>query len=344
MERGYVMNNMKSERRSIAELQAGEKVDDQVYRVFQKDLRTTTNGSLYIHIVIADASGQMLARMWNTTQEIYDSIPDGGLLHFRGRVENYKGNRQFIIDGLRVAAPGSFDPSEFLPRTRDDIDAMWNEVKEHLRTIQNRDLLALVGKFINDARFAADFKRAPAAVQNHHAFIGGLLEHTRNLLRLARAVCPLYPQISQDLMLAGILLHDAGKVRELAYETNLEYTSEGQLIGHITQAVIWVHDKCRELERETGKPFPPQIELALKHVILAHHGKYEFGSPRLPATAEAFCVHYLDNLDAKLNMVFDATAGDKDAASEWTQYIKPLETKVYKPDVMGTRPRADKDR
>ena len=214
-------------RRSIAELQAGERVDDQVYRVAQKDLRTTTNGSLYIHAVMADATGQMPARMWQASQDIFDSIPEGGLLHFRGRVENYKGSRQFIIDGLRAVEPGSFDPAEFLPSTKHDVDVLWKQVKDSLRGIKSRELLELVGKFVNDPEFARDFKRAPAAVQMHHAYVGGLVEHTRNLLQLAAAICPLYPQVSSDLVLAGIFLHDAGKVRELAYEANFEYTNEG---------------------------------------------------------------------------------------------------------------------
>lgn len=329
--------NATTSRRNIADLQAGQRVDDEIYRVAQKDLRTTTNGSLYIHAVMADATGDMPARMWQASQEIYDSMPDGGLLHFRGRVENYKGNRQFIIDGLRAVTPGSADPADFLPATHLDVNELWDQVKGILRTIKHSDLLALIGKFVNDEDFARDFKRAPAAVQMHHAYLGGLLEHTHNLLRLAEVVCPLYPNVSRDLVLAAVFLHDAGKVRELAYETNFQYTNEGQLVGHIVQCVLWVHDACRQLERESGEPFPPDVEMALKHVILAHHGKYEFGSPRLPAMAEAFVAHYLDNLDAKLAMTFEAIADDRDPKSDWTAYIRSIETRIFKPDVMGVR-------
>jgi len=325
---------------SVAGLQAGQRIEDEVYRVAQKDLRTTSNGSLYIHAVLADGSGEILGRMWNASQEIYDSIPEGGLLHVKGRVESYKGNRQFIIDGLRAVEPGSVAPSAFLPRTACDVEALWTEAKVILRSIENRWLLLLVGKFVNDPAFATAFKRAPAAVQMHHAYLGGLLEHTVNLLRLAQAVCPLYPRISRDRVLAAVLLHDAGKTRELAYETNLEYTSEGQLLGHIVQCVLWLHEKCREIEAEQQQAFPHQVELALKHLILAHHGKYEFGSPRLPAMPEAFLLHYIDNLDAKLAMSQAAIEADSDAVSEWTSYIKGLETRVYKPDVMGIRPPA----
>jgi 3'-5' exoribonuclease len=319
-----------SQRRTVAELQPGERIEDQVFRIQQKDLRTTTNGGLYIHMVLADGTGQILARMWSATQELFDSLPEGGLSYVRGRVENYKGNKQFIVDGVRAVEPGAFQPADFLPRSRHDTDALWDEVKGLLRTIEDRDLLALVGRFVNDAEFARDFRRAPAAITFHHAYLGGLVEHTRNLLRLAHVVCPLYPQVSRDLVLAGVFLHDAGKVRELRYDANFEYTPEGQLLGHIVQAVLWVREKVRELEAETGRPFPTDIELGVQHLIVSHHGKYEFGSPKLPAIAEAIIVHHLDNLDAKVNMVFEAIAQDNDPNSPWTGFIKALETKVYK--------------
>lgn len=325
-------------KQNIVHLEPGQRVDDEVYRVAQRDLRTTTSGSLYIHVVIADSTGEMLGRVWNASQELYETIPDGGFMRFRGRVENYKGNRQFIIDGMRAVKPGEVDPSEFLPTTREDVERMWERTKEILRSIQNPHLLQLVGTFINDPGFSRDFKRAPAAISHHHAYLGGLLEHTLNLLELAVLICPRYPMVSRDLVLAGVFLHDAGKTAELGYDTNFVYTSPGQLLGHITQAVLWIHEKVRAIESETKQPFPPEIAESLQHIILAHHGRYEFGSPRLPAMAEAFVVHYLDNLDAKLNMVFDAIVHDPDQNSQWTGFVKALETKVYKPDVLGIRP------
>ncbi|MGD8454110.1 MAG: HD domain-containing protein [Phycisphaerae bacterium] len=331
-------NKDRAEHRNVTSLKPGERIEDQVYRIASKELRTTSNGSLYVHAVLADATGQILGRMWNASQEIYDSIPEGGFLLFRGRVESYKGKPQFIIDGLRAVDEGTFDASDFLPATKADVAALWNELKDILRAIQHRDLRNLVARFINDEDFARQFQRAPAAMALHQAWLGGLLEHTVNLLRLARAICPLYPQVSQDLVLAGVFLHDAGKTRELAYTTNFEYTNEGQLIGHITQTVLWIQQTVSAMEAESGQPFPPDVLMLLQHIILAHHGKYEFGSPRLPATPEAMLIHYLDNLDAKLNMMFEAIESDPDAASDWTSYIRAIETKVFKPDVMGTRP------
>ncbi|MCG3125763.1 MAG: 3'-5' exoribonuclease YhaM [Phycisphaerae bacterium] len=330
-------------RRSISSLQAGERVDDEIFLIAQKDLRTTNTGSLYIHAVLADKTGQLVARMWNASQEIFDSMPEGGFLHLRGRVENYKGNRQFVIDGVRGVEGERVDLSEFMPHTQRDVEQMWERAKEILRTIRNPDLLALVARFVNDPQFVAGFKKAPAAVQLHHAFVGGLLEHTLNLLELAALVIPRYPAVSLDLVLAGLLLHDCGKIRELMYESNFGYTNEGQLLGHIVQGVTWMHDKCGEIEAATGRPFPAEIETALKHIIVSHHGKYEFGSPRLPATLEAVAVHYLDNLDAKLNQYQREIEKDNDPASDWTNYVPTLETKVFKPDVMGIRGRAAGD-
>jgi 3'-5' exoribonuclease len=342
-----VSTTAKSLRRNIADLRPGELVDYQVFRVVSKELRTASNGALYLHAVLADATGQLVARMWNTSAELYETIPEGGFLICRGRTERYSGKLQFIIDALRPAEPGSFDPAELLPSTTGDVEAMWNEVKSILRRIRNPSLLALLGRFINDESFVSGFKRAPAAVVFHHAWLGGLLEHTLNTLRLARVVCPLYPEVDQDLVLAGLFLHDAGKIRELAYDTGISYTSEGQLIGHITEAALWIRQKCAEIEAQTGQPFPRELETALQHIVVSHHGKHEFGSPRLPATPEAMMVHCLDNLDAKLSMMFEAIHNDPDATSDWTAYVKALETRVFKARLRspaGAEPGADPSR
>lgn len=321
-------------RRNIAQLEAGERLDDELFLLLQKDLRTSNNGSLYIHAVLADATGQMLARLWNASNELFASMPLNGLVRVRGRVESYKGKPQFIIDGLREVEPGAADPSDFLPKSRHDNEAMWLRLKDILRGIEQRDLLALIAKFVNDEAFAKRFRRAPAARANHHAFIGGLLEHTLALLELAEVVLPRYPRVNRDLVLAGIFFHDIGKTAELNSAANFDYTSEGQLLGHIVIAALWVQERARQLEQERGAAFPPRILMALNHLIVAHHGKYEFGSPRLPATPEAFMVHYLDNLDAKLNMVFNAIDADDVETRDWTDWVPALENRIFKPDVL----------
>lgn len=327
-------------RRNISTLQPGDRVDDEVYRVAVKELRTTTTGSLYIHAILADGTGEILSRMWSASQSLFDSMPEGGLLHFRGRVESYRGMRQFVIDGMRAVEPGTVRPIDFLPHTTFDVDAMWSRVKEILRSVKNPDLLALLAKFIRDEDFAARYRQAPAARHNHHAYVGGLLEHTLNLLELALRITPRYPEVSLDLVLTGIFLHDAGKIAEMNYETNFDYTTEGLLIGHIVLAVVWVHERAKEIEQETGRPFPADLLNVLKHIILSHHGKYEFGSPKLPAIPEAVIVHYLDNLDAKVNMMLHDIAADPDATSAWTAYNKAIESRVFKPRLAQQQPPA----
>jgi len=324
-------------RRFVNQLQAGEVVEDQVFLIDAKDLRTTTNGSLYIHCVLRDKTGQILARVWQATQPMFDQMPEGGFMRFKGRVENYKGALQFIIDAMRPCEAGSIDLCDFMPQTEEDIDVMFEQVKHALRSIKNPYVLQLIKQFVCDEKLMAGFKKAPAAVQMHHAFIGGLLEHTRNVLELALLVVPRYPDVSLDLVLAGLFLHDLGKTAELTYDTSFQYSNRGQLVGHIVQCAIWIEEKIKLVEAEMGQPFPPEIRDALQHLVLSHHGTYEFGSPKLPAMPEAVAIHYLDNLDAKLQMYLHRIKSDPDPASDWTEYVRGLDTKIYKKDVLNIR-------
>jgi 3'-5' exoribonuclease len=331
------MSKASTNRRFVNQLTAGELVEDQIFLIGSKDLRTTSNGSLYIHCVLCDRTGQMLGRIWQATEAMYKQMPEGGFLRFKGRVENYKGALQFIVDAMRPVDPTSVDLADFMPQTKENVAEMFERVKAILRTIKDPHLVRVVKAFITDEELMARFRKAPAAAQLHHAFIGGLLEHTRNVLELALATMPRYPQVSLDLVLAGVFLHDMGKTAELTYDTNFAYTNDGQLVGHITQAAIWINQKIRAIEAETGQPFPADIRAALLHTVLAHHGSYEFGSPKLPATPEAIAIHHLDNLDAKLNMFLNKIAADPDEASDWTAYQAHLGTKIFKKDVMGIR-------
>ena len=324
-------------RRSIKDLRPGERIEDEVYLIRTKDLRTTTQGGLYIHAVLVDRSGQMVARQWQATEQMFGEMPEGGFMRFKGRAESYKGNLQFIIDGMRPADPDSLDLSEFLPATDRDIDEMWKRLVKILRGIKHKDLAALVGEFLDDEQLMRGFRRAPAAAVMHHAYIGGLLEHTVALLELALQTIPLYPKLSLDLVLAGMFLHDIGKASELTYETMIGYSDDGQLVGHIAKAVIWIEEKSEAVAQRTGTPFPQQLRALLQHIVLSHHGQYQFGSPKLPAIPEAAAIHYLDNLDAKVNMFLTEIENDSDEASRWTSYNRALETKIYKPDIMGTR-------
>ncbi len=324
-------------RRFITDLRAGERIDDEVFLIRSKDLRTTTQGGLYIHAVLVDRTGQLVARAWQATEEMFHGMPEGGFMRFKGRTENYKGNMQFIIDAVRPAESGSFDFADFLPVTKNDINKMWMRLLQIVRGIKHPDLAALIHEFVIDEELMTRFRKAPAAATLHHAYIGGLLEHTLSLLEIALVVIPNYPKLSLDLVLTGLFLHDIGKSTELSYETAIGYTDDGQLLGHIVQAVIWLEKKIDAAAKRTGRPFPERLRWVLEHIILSHHGKYEFGSPKLPAVPEAVAIHHLDNLDAKVHMFLAEIENDRDPVSHWTNFNKALETKVYKPDVMGTR-------
>ena len=323
--------------RFIADLQPGVRIEDEVYLIRSKDFRTTTQGSLYIHAVLIDRTGQLVARMWQATAEIFDSMPEGGFLCFKGRTENYKGNLQFIIDGVRQAEPGSFELGDFLATSDHDIGEMWSRLVAILRGVKDPNLSALIEEFLSDSELMECFRRAPAAMAMHHAYIGGLLEHTLNLLELALKVIPHYPKLSLDLVLAGLFLHDIGKAKELQYETSISYSDDGQLLGHIVKAVMWIEQKADAIAARTGKPFPDRLKWVCQHIVLSHHGRYEFGSPKLPAVPEAIAVHHLDNLDAKVHLYLSEIEGDRDPAGSWTNYNRALETKIFKPDVMGVR-------
>jgi 3'-5' exoribonuclease len=322
----------------ISDMQPGVQIEDQVFRVASKDLRTTTQGSLYIHAVLADRTGQIPARLWQATQGIFDGMAEGGFVRVRGRTENYKGNLQFIIDAIRPVDPKEVNLEDFLPRTKKDVEKMWARLLEIMRTVKNEHLLALVAQFVRDEKFVQGFKRAPAAVQFHHAYLGGLLEHTLSVLETALVVAPKYPDLSQDLVLTGVFFHDVGKIAELTYETNFTYTDEGQLLGHLVQAVVWIDRRAEAAARQTGKPFPPDLKAVLQHIVLSHHGEYEFGSPKLPAVPEAVLIHHLDNIDAKMNTLFREIRESRDDQSDWTQFIKSMNTRIYKRDVTAEPP------
>ncbi|MFB3890539.1 MAG: 3'-5' exoribonuclease YhaM family protein [Phycisphaerae bacterium] len=320
---------MDAKRQFITQLMPGQTLD-QVFLVRDKDLRTTKSGGLYLTCTLADKTGTIPARMWQVSESIYNAIAVDGFLHVKGRVEDYKGTLQFIIDSCRPFAAEKVDLADFLAVTKFDIEQMWAELVEILRDVKDPKLRLLMKKFVEDRDLVASFKRAPAAMSLHHPFIGGLLEHTLSVLRAARAVLPLYPSVNADLVLMGVFLHDIGKAAELTAGTSMTYTDRGQLVGHIVIAAIWVAEKASQVAAETGEPFPQRLLDLIQHIILSHHGSTEFGSPKLPMVPEAFVVHHLDNLDAKVWMTTHAIESDPDAAASFTSFHKSLETRVYK--------------
>ena len=303
---------------------------DQVFLVRDKNLRTAKTGDLYIVCTLCDKTGSIPARLWQATESIYNGIPAEGFLHVKGRTEEYRGTLQFVIDACRPYPPEKVDLADYLAATEHDVEKMWDQLLGILRDIKNKHLRLLIKEFVEDRPLAAAYKRAPAAMQMHHPFLGGLLEHTLNVARSAKLLLPLYPALSADLVLTGVFLHDIGKVAELSAETAIKYTYRGQLVGHITIAAIWVAEKAAAVAEQTGEPFPDTLVNLLQHIILSHHGVHEYGSPKLPACPEAFFVHYLDNLDAKMYMTTSAIDNDPDPKADFTSRVHALETRIYK--------------
>jgi len=311
----------------INEVGPGETIDD-IYIVSEPILRSTTRGDLYIAMFLSDRSGQLNGRMWQATEAVYQSLPKPGFVHIQGRSELYANKLQIVVNNISVVDAKGISLEDFLARTDKDTEKMFEEVKEIVGRIKNPQLKALVGAFLADAKLVEKFCNAPGAMRIHHNYLGGLLEHTHNMLRVAVAILPLYPQVQADLVLAGIFLHDIGKTEELTYDMAFSYTDSGQLIGHIVQTLLMINQKADALAAK-GTEIDKAILDALGHIILSHHGQYEFGSPKLPATAEAFMVYYIDDLDAKVSQV-TAAIENEPGDSNWTAWKNALQTRLYR--------------
>ena len=317
----------------LKDCQSGDVLDD-VYVINNKQFAAASNGKPYIKALVGDRSCTVAGRMWNATREIFSAMPDGGFIRLRGRVENYQNNLQVIIEQMWAPKEGSYDIADLIPHTTKDIPKMFARLSEILASVQNRHLSALLQAYLDDEKLMNDFRRAPAAMSFHHAFLGGLLEHTLNAIEVADAVCPFYPGLNRDLVVAGIFLHDIAKTWELTYESAFAYSDGGQLIGHIVKSAMWVEEKRQVAEKMLDEPIPQPLIDVIQHIILSHHGETEFGSPKTPATPEALIVHTLENLDAKLMVALSNCRGEGAAAEgNWTEYLKAFNGKMFRPDV-----------
>jgi 3'-5' exoribonuclease len=315
-------------RRFVEDLADGENVDE-VYLVGDKQLRANRNGNLYLQLQVRDRTGSMDARLWNAGEGLFRSFDTGDFVEVRGKVQLFQGSLQMVLNTLERVGPERVDLADFLPHTDKDVAKLQQQLRTTLMKVTNPHLRALAECFLMDQPFLRNFCRAPAGIRNHHAYVGGLLEHVVNMLDAAERLLPLYPRIDRDLLILGVFLHDIGKVRELSYERLFGYTDEGQLVGHLVLGAHMLHDKVRQVPDLTGEAFPPALLLRLEHMILSHHGSYEFGSPKLPMTPEAIALHHLDNLDAKVHTFVRDIAEDK-SASTWTPFNQSLQRRLYK--------------
>jgi 3'-5' exoribonuclease len=322
------------ERRFINQLGEHETVD-QIFLVSDKQLRTNRNGNLYLQLRLTDRTGSVTAMLWNANDQVYASFDNGEYVRVQATTQFYNGSLQMIAQRVERVDASSVDESDFVTLGSADVEQLASRLTEMLRGVSNFHLRCLCECFLMDELFMSKFMRAPAGVKNHHAYHGGLLEHVVSLMELTAAVAPLYPTIDADLLLVGAFLHDIGKIDELTYDRDLGYSDEGQLIGHLVMAVEMLDRKIAESRSLSDEAFPEQLELLLKHMILSHHGEYEFGSPKLPMTPEAVTLHYLDNLDAKLQLFNLLIQGDANTESNWTPYQPNLGRKLFKASLGG---------
>ena len=283
------------------------------FLVSSKQIKPKKSGDIYLALVLCDRTGQLEAKMWDNVADAVDCFEQDDFLKVRGLVNKYSNRFQLTIHKVRRMDDAEIEYSDYLPKTNKDVDVLWRTVGGYVATFQNEYLKALLEAFMGDPQIAEAYRQAPAAKTLHHAFIGGLLEHVVSLMKLCETVAPLYPQINRDLLLTGAFLHDIGKIYELNYQRSFSYTTKGQLLGHMIIELEMLHEKISLVPN-----FPAELKVLIEHLIISHHGKYEFGSPKLPMFPEALMLHYLDDLDSKMESMRSHFEREPDA--EWTGY------------------------
>jgi 3'-5' exoribonuclease len=316
-------------RRYVNTLSDGELLDE-VYLLADKQLRANRNAELYLLLQLRDRTGTISGLLWNVKEDAAAMLGIGQFVRARGKVQLYQGNLQVILNKVTPEEGEEFNLSDFIPGTTVETDRLLGRLNEILLSVQHRGLRTMFELFLGDRGLMDGLTRCPAGVKLHHAYHGGLLEHIVNLLETAVRIVDLYPTVNRDLLIAGVFLHDLGKVRELGYDTTFIYTDEGQLIGHIVIGVELLNEKVAQTEQAIGESLPEEMVLRIKHMILSHHGTYEYGSPKLPMTPEAIFLHHLDNLDAKVNEFNSLITGDPNTDSHWTPFNGNLGRKLFK--------------
>lgn len=316
-------------RKFVGELKDADVIDD-VFLLAEKQLRANRNANLYLLATLRDRSGTINALMWNVREDQCQSFDAGQYVKVKGKAQLYQGTLQVIITNIQKADSTGLNPEDFELKPRQDIEKLVTRMREILLSIQEPSIRALMECFLIDDGLMIRMQQTGAGVKAHHAYPGGLVEHVVNILETADRIRDLYPEVDFDLLLAGIFLHDIGKVREMDFGTSFTYTDEGQLLGHMAIGMEMLSEKIAETSKLTGEAFPREIELRLKHMILSHHGSYEHGSSRLPMTPEAIALHHLDNLDAKVHEFARTIEEDPNGESPWTPFIPRLERKIFK--------------
>jgi 3'-5' exoribonuclease len=316
-------------RQFIEDLKDGDNIEE-VYLLADKQLRANRNANLYLLTQLRDRTGTVSGLMWNVTEETCADFDAGDFVHVRGKVQVFQGGLQAILTRVDRIDSAGLNSEDFEFQPPQDVNAMFERMREILLAIENVPVRTLMECFLLDDDIVQKMLRTGAGVKAHHAYPGGLVEHICNMLEVSDRIKDLYPAIDFDLVKAGVFLHDLGKIHEMDFENAFVYTDEGQLLGHMSIAVEMVTRKISDAERMLNQTFPRELELRIKHMILSHHGSYSHGSPRLPMTPEAAVLHQIDNLDAKAYEFVHTIADDPNGESHWTPFLPRIERKLFK--------------
>lgn len=320
---------MPNKRIAISDLRDGMQVE-QAFRVADKQLRVNRQGGKYILLRLEDRSGVIAAMMWNATEQTFDSFERSDFLLCRGRTQIHNGALQIIATTVERMDPSEIDQADFDRFDQAKSKELIQRLRDLLQSVKDESLRKIGEAFMADQQFMEAFALAPAAISHHHAFPGGLLQHTVDLMELASLIAPRYPQLDRDLLVYGAFLHDLGKVKEMAGSGEATYSDRGQLVGHIVIGVQMLGDKINEVAQAEGCLISENLRYQLEHLIVSHHGLMEYGSPRIPVTLEATVLHHLDNLDAKLASYINVIESDVSVGGNWTNFNPGIGRKLWR--------------
>ena len=319
-------------RQFLNSVKDGEAVDE-VYALADKQLRANRNANLYLLATLRDGSAALNGLMWNVTEESVAHVDAGDYVRVKGKVQLFQSSLQIIVTNLQKVPAEEVDAADFEQQPNQNVEKLLARLRELLLSLEDDDVRGVMECFLVDETILLGLSRAAAGLKAHHAFPGGLLEHIVNMLEVAQRIDDLYPTVDINLLMAGIFLHDLGKIREMDYDNASIYTDEGQLLGHMMIGVEMLTEKIAQAAEMSGTEFPEEKALRLKHMILSHHGAYEFGSSKLPMTPEAIALHHIDNLDAKVAEFSQMIADDPNAQSHWTPFNPRIDRKIFKGEV-----------
>jgi 3'-5' exoribonuclease len=319
----------------ISEIKDRDQVNS-VFLVKEKSTAMAKNGKPYMTLQLMDRSGEIEGRIWDNVDAVSAKFEKNDFVSVHSKVSVYLGKMQLIISDLSAVPEEEVNLAEFLPETERDIQDMVTELGSLVDSLTDDHLFRLLSAFFGDSGFMALYRIAPAAKGMHHVYLGGLLEHSLAVARLADRIVPLYPGLNRDLLVAGALLHDIGKVREMTYLRAFDYTDEGKLLGHIIIGTEMIQERISSIPG-----FPVELAMLLKHMILSHHGQYDFGSPKRPKTIEATVLNYLDDLDSKINGIRTHIRKEPANQSRWTSYHRLYDRYFYKENYLSEEERND---